>query len=404
MADTELRRSLTLPLITFYGLGTIIGAGIYVLVAKVAAYAGMHAPVSFFVAALLATFTGFSYAELSSRYPKSAGEAVYVQEGLGRRELSLVIGFLIILTGIVSAATIIKGFVGYLQVFVNVPDALAITLAAVALCGLAVWGISESVKAATMITLVEVGGLLFIVFVAGGSLSQLPDRWPELIPGTRTVVWEGILLGAFLAFYAFIGFEDMVNVAEEVKDPTRTLPKAILLALGAATVLYMLVALVVVLALPPAELAETRAPLATIYERTTGQPPTVITLISLFAIINGALIQIVMGARVLYGMSREGWIPRWLGSVHARTRTPHLATIVVTTIILVLALWFPLVALAKFTSFIILVVFAFINLSLIRIKRRHPSPAGARIYPAWIAWAGFVSTTAFVIYQLVALR
>jgi len=399
MTEPTLRRSLSLPLVTLYGLGTIIGAGIYVLVAKVAAQAGLYAPLSFLLAALLATFTGFSYAELTARYPKSAGEAVYVQEGLRRRELSLLVGFLIIITGVVSAATIVKGFVGYLHVFVAVPDAVAITLVVLALGGLAVWGISESVAAATLITLVEIGGLLFIIFVAGNSLTTLPARWPELVPPVDLVVWEGILLGAFLAFYAFIGFEDMVNVAEEVRDPTHVLPRAILLALAGATILYILVALVAVLALPPSELAETRAPLALIYERVTGQPPTLITLISLFAIINGALIQIVMGSRVLYGMSREGWIPTWLGRVHARTQTPHLATFLVAGVILVLALWFPLVALAKFTSFVILVVFALINLSLIRIKRRDPAPVDIRTYPAWIPWAGFVLTTAFVLYQ-----
>jgi len=400
MTEPALKRSLSLSLLTFYGLGTIVGAGIYVLVAKVAGQAGLYAPLSFLLAALLATFTGFSYAELSARFPKSAGEAVYVQEGLQRRELSLLVGILIIITGVVSGATIVKGFVGYLHVFVQVPDALAITLVVLALGALAVWGITESVAAATAITLVEVGGLLFIVAVGGDSLATLPDRWRELLPPADAAVWQGILLGAFLAFYAFIGFEDMVNVAEEVRDPVKTLPRAILLALGASTVLYILVALVAVLAMPPAELAETRAPLAVIYERSTGQSPTLITLISLFAIINGALIQIVMGARVLYGMSQEGWIPRWLGRVHGYTRTPHLATALITGILLVLALWFPLVQLAQFTSFVILVVFALINLSLVRIKRRDPHPTGVRVYPVWIPWTGFLSTTAFVLYQL----
>jgi APA family basic amino acid/polyamine antiporter len=403
ITEPTLKRSLSLALLTFYGLGTIVGAGIYVLVAKVAGYAGLYAPLSFLLAALLATFTGFAYAELSARYPKSAGEAVYVQEGLRRRELSLLVGFLIIVTGVVSAATIVNGFVGYLHVFVIIPDALAITLVVLLLGALALWGISESVMAATIITLVEVGGLLFIVYVGGDSLATLPTRWHELLPPADAAVWQGILLGAFLAFYAFIGFEDIVNVAEEVRDPVRVLPRAILLALAAASVLYILVALVAVLALPPAELAETRAPLALIYERTTGSPPTVISLISLFAIINGALIQIVMGSRVLYGMSREGWIPNWLGRVHARTQTPHFATVLVTGVILVLALWFPLVQLAKFTSFVILVVFALINLSLLRIKRRDPNPAGVRTYPVWIPWAGFLSTSAFVLYQLVTI-
>lgn len=403
MAEPTLKRSLSLALLTLYGLGTIVGAGIYVLVAKVAGQAGLYAPLSFLLAALLATFTGFSYAELSARFPKSAGEAVYVQEGLRRRELSLLVGVLIIVTGVVSGATIVKGFVGYLHVFAPVPDALAIILVVLVLGGLAVWGITESVATATAITLIEVGGLLYIVAVGGDSLATLPDRWRELLPPFEAGVWQGILLGAFLAFYAFIGFEDMVNVAEEVRDPVKTLPRAILLALGASTVLYILVALVAVLALPPAELAETRAPLAMIYERSTGQPPTVITLISLFAIINGALIQIVMGARVLYGMSQEGWIPRWLGRVHGRTQTPHLATVLITGILLMLALWFPLVALAKFTSFVILVVFALINVSLLRIKHRDPAPAAVRVYPAWIPWAGFLSTTGFLLYQLTHL-
>jgi amino acid transporter len=403
MTEPTLKRSLSLPLLTFYGLGTIIGAGIYVLVARVAAYAGLYAPLSFLLAALLAAFTGFSYAELTARYPKSAGEAVYVQEGLRRRELSLLVGFLIIVTGVVSAATIVNGFVGYLHIFVPVPDALAITLVVLVLGGLALWGINESVVAATVITLIEVGGLLFIVFVAGDSLATLPARLPELVPPADPAVWQGILLGAFLAFYAFIGFEDMVNVAEEVRDPVRTLPRAILLTLAAATALYILVALVAVLALPPAELAETRAPLALIYERSTGQPPTLITVISLFAIVNGALIQIVMGSRVLYGMSREGWIPGWLGRVHARTRTPHFATALVAAAILVLALWFPLEALARFTSFVILMVFALINLALTRIKRRDPHPPGVRLYPAWIPWCGFLSTSGFVLYQFADL-
>jgi amino acid transporter len=170
-----------------------------------------------------------------------------------------------------------------------------------------------------------------------------------------------------------------------------------------STVLYLLVALVAVLALPPAELAQSRAPLALIYERATGSAPTLISLISIFAVVNGALIQIIMASRVLYGMSREGWLHRALGKVHARTRTPLLATAVATAIVLTLALWLPLVTLAKATSFVILIVFALVNLSLVRIKRKHPRPEGIRIYPAWIPLAGFLSATGFVLFQLYQL-
>lgn len=401
--STELKRSLSLTQITLYGLGTILGAGIYVLVGKVAGLAGLYAPVSFIVAAVLAGLTGLSYAELSARYPKSAGEAVYVQEGLRRRALSVLVGFLIILTGVVSAATIANGFVGYLHVFVAVSDWLAITLLVLLLGALAAWGISESVMAASLITLVEVGGLVLVIVVAGGSLGELPARLPELIPPPDTGVWLGIMLGAFLAFYAFIGFEDMVNVAEEVKDPSRVLPLAILIAIVVSTILYLLVSLVAVLALPPAELAQSRAPLALIYERATGSAPVLISLISIFAVVNGALIQIIMAARVLYGMSREGWLHGAFGKVHPFTRTPLLATAVATAIVLTLALWLPLMTLAKATSLVILVVFALINLSLVRIKRRQPRPPGIKIYPAWIPLAGFLSTTGFVLFQVYRL-
>ncbi len=306
-AAAELERALSLPLLTLYGLGTILGAGIYVLVGKVAGYAGLHAPVAFLVAAGLAALTGFFYAELAARHPKSAGEAEYVQEGLRRRALSVLVGFLIVFTGLVSAATIANGFVGYLHVFVPVPSGLAVALLVLALGALAAWGIRESVWAATVITLVEIFGLVFILAVAGGQgLAALPARWPELLPPWEAAAWHGILLGGFLAFYAFIGFEDMVNVAEEVKDPQRVLPKAILWSIALATLLYLAVALLAVLALPPPALAASGAPLALLYERATGEPPTLISAISLFAVVNGALIQIVMSARVLYGMSREG--------------------------------------------------------------------------------------------------
>lgn len=397
-AQPQLKRSLSLTLMICYGLGTILGAGIYVLVGKVAANAGLFAPIAFIVAAVVATFTGLSYAELAARFPRSAGAALYVQQGLNRVWLSVLAGFLIILTGIVSAATLANGFVGYLHVFIALPDWLIITLLILTLGLIAAWGISESVTVAAVITAIEIAGLLLILGVAGDSLAALPERLPELLPPLEVQAWQGIMLGAFLAFYAFIGFEDMVNVAEEVKDPQRTLPRAILISLGVATVLYVLVALVAVLALPLPELTQTRVPLALIYERATGAAPWLISVISLFAVVNGALIQIIMASRLLYGMSREGWLPAIFGRVHDRTRTPLLSTVVITAVVLILALWLPLVTLAKATSYIILILFALIQFALWRIKRR--APAG---YPLWIPVAGFFTTSGLVIVQTVSL-
>jgi amino acid transporter len=400
--ETTLRRALGLGALTFYGLGTILGAGIYVLVGKVAGYAGLYAPVAFLVAGLIAAFTAFSYAELAARYPHSAGEAVYVHEGLRLRALSTLVGALIVAAGVVSCATLVNGFVGYLEVFVRLPRWLVIAAIVVALGALAAWGIRESVRAASLITVVEIAGLLLVLAVAAPELAALPSRLPQLLPPPQAGVWSGILLGAFVAFYAFLGFEDMVNVAEEVREPQRTVPRAIFLALGVATALYLLVALAAVLSLPPEQLARTDAPLAEMYVRATGQAPLLISVISLFAVLNGALIQIIMGARVLYGMSHRGWLPRRLGRISPRTRTPVTATAAVTLMVLALAIAFPLLALAKATSFFILIVFALVNLSLLRVKRRAPTVAGVRSYPLWMPLAGLVCTVGLLTFQAAA--
>ncbi len=398
-----LRRALNVAFLTFYGLGTILGAGIYVLVGKIAGIAGLYAPVAFLVAGIVAAATAFSYAELSARYPKCAGEAVYVQEGFGLRPLSLVVGLLLVVSGLVSSATLVNGFVGYLDIFVDWPGWMVIALIVAGLGALATWGIKESAIVATVVTLIEIAGLFLILAVSAESLATFPARLPELLPPFETAAWAAIAAAAFLAFYAFIGFEDMVNVAEEVRDPRHAMPRAILLAMVVASALYLLIATAAVLALPAAELAATDAPLALIFERETGQAPVVIALISLFAVVNGALVQIIKCARVLYGMSEAGWLPRWLGRVHARRRTPHYATALVTVALRVLALWLPLVTLAKATSFTVLIVFTLIHITLLRVKRREPAPPGIRAYPAWIPAAGFVLTSAMLAFQTLSV-
>ena len=396
----ELKRSLSLPMLTFYGLGTILGAGIYVLIGEVAGLAGLYTPLAFLLASVLAAFTAFSYAELSARYPVSAGEAVYVQRAFGRKEWSRLIGLSIVVIGMISSATLVKGFVGYLHVFVDVPGWLVIVSFTLFLGAVAAWGIQQAAWLALISTFMEIGGLLLVLWAGHDIWGELPARLPELWPPMESVAWMGIAAGAFVAFYAFIGFEDIVNVAEEVKQPRRNLPLAVLLALVIATLLYMAVALTAVLAVPAADLAGSSAPLALIYERSTGQDPVFISLISLSAVINGALIQIIMATRILYGMSRQQWLPQWLGRVHPVTRTPLLATVLVTLIILILALWLPLLTLAETTSFITLLVFAMVNLSLWRVKRREPPPEGIRVYPLWLPVVGALACMAFVLFKL----
>jgi amino acid transporter len=392
-----LSRRLNLPLLTFYGLGTTIGAGIFVLVGKVAGRAGLWAPVSFLVASLLAAFTAFSFAELVARYPRSAGEALYVREGFRSHRLALIVGLMVVLSGVVSSATIVNGSVGYINEFAAVPHALSVVLLLALLTGLAIWGIGESVTVAAVFTVLEIGGLVLVIWAAKGSLVDLPARGGELLPPFESGAWIGIMAGAMLAFFAFLGFEDLVNVAEEARDVTRTMPAAILLTLAVTTLLYVLVSTVAVLTVPPAELAGSSAPLATLYERSTGGGSAIVSGIAVFAVLNGALIQMIMASRVVYGLADQGELPAALAWVHPRTHTPLVATALVAGIILMLALFFPLEGLAEATSVIVLIVFTLVNLALVLIKRRGtPPPAGVRTFPVWIPAIGFVASAGFL--------
>ncbi len=395
-----LKRSLSLTLLTLYGLGNILGAGIYVLVGKVVGTAGIFTPWSFLLASVLAGLTAFSYAELASRYPVSAGEAVYLQAGFDFRYLSAGVGILIILAGIVSAAAISRGFVGYFQQFLAWPDALVVVALVAILGALASWGIVESVRVAALFTLIEIFGLGLIVVVAWPPLDVLGESLGALAGPADADAWHGILLGGILAFYAYIGFEDMVNVAEEVRDPLRNMPRAILLALVVSTLLYTAVSLVAISSGALAELGASNAPLALIYERAAGRAPVLISAIALAAVVNGALIQIIMASRVCYGLARQGWIPALLGRVEARTRTPVVATVLVAALVLVMALLLPVETLARFTSLLLLIVFALINLALWRIQRNPTLTHAGFCVPAWLPLAGFASSTAFFLYQL----
>ena len=362
-----LKRTLSLPVVTFYGLGTIVGAGIYVLIGKVAGLAGDKLGYAFLIAGFIAAFTAFSYSELASRFPKSAGEALYIEKAFGSARLARAVGWLVVLTGIVSAATIANGFTGYLAIFVIVPAPLAITVLVLGLGAVAAWGIKQSALLITLITIAEIGGLIYVAY-AGLAVSE-PQNITTAIAlpvGTEII---GILLGAFLAFYAFIGFEDMVNLVEEVKNPRRMLPLAILTAISVAIVLYVLVALVALYAVPASVLAASDAPLTAIVQA-GGFSPRLITLISLVAVINGALVQIIMASRVIYGMARQGIAYAWFGHVAEVTQTPVNATGLTVVAVLVFALWLPLTTLAQLTSFIVLAIFTLVNAGLIVIKWR----------------------------------
>jgi len=396
---TGLKRSVSLPLIVFYGLGNILGAGIYVLIGEVAAVAGYDTPTSFLFSALVVIATALSYAELVSRFPRSAGEAAYVQQAYGREYLSTIIGLLICLAGIVSSAALAKGFVGYLAILLPVDEVKVILVLATVLALIAIWGISESIKIVALITILEIAGLLAVI-ISGldTSLSQTVDT--ALVEQTS---WSGVWFGAFLAFYAFLGFEDMVNIAEEVKRPRLYLPVAIIIVLVLATLLYTLVSFVVVRVVTPTELAASKAPLALIVNRALGFGGTAIALIGLLAVINGALAQIIMSSRVLFGMARQGLIPSILGQVWPQTRTPVLATVVASIAVAVLAVLLPVVSLAAVTSLLILVVFILVNSALLRIKINQKGGPVPFEVPIWVPVAGIVTTAGLAVFSVLMI-
>lgn len=400
-SDTpRLKRSLSLTQIVLYGLGTTVGAGIYALLGEVVGKAGLFTPVSFAVALLLVSFTALTFAELVGRFPKSAGEAVYVHKGFDSRHLALVVGLLVVASGTVSSAALINGFLGYAMEFVDIPRTVMI-VGLVGVIGLLVaWGIAESVNVAVFITVAEIGGLVLVVGAGWDGMETLPSRWREFVPPADMGAWTGIFAGTLLAFYAFLGFEDMVNVAEEVKDARRVLPLGIVITLVLTLVLYIAVSLSAVANVPLDELAASSAPLALVFERTSTLPSGVISAIGIFAIINGALIQIIMASRVLYGLASQGWLPAALARVHPVTHTPLLATALIVVPVLILALWFSIAPLAEMTSLIALTVFSLVNLSLLLVKRRDPHPSGVRIYPAWVPVAGFVASAGFLLQEI----
>ena len=392
----NLRRSLSLPQLVLYGIGTTIGAGIYALVGEISAVAGWLSPWSFLVASAMAALTALSFAELSSRFPRAAGAALYVEQGFGSQHLAMLVGCLVIACGVVSSAALMNGFAGYLTDFVRLGDAFVMTLGVIVLCGLAIWGIKQSAWAAAMISVVEVGGLIWVTTLSLGATELRSADWSRFLPSSSDAL--PILSGAILSFYAYIGFEDMVEVAEEVRDVRRTLPRAILITLVTTSVVYVVLLGSMLLAVGPEAIAASSAPLAYVHQLLTGSRSNVLGVIALFAIINGALIQIIMASRVIYGLASRGQLPAVLGRVSARWQTPALATLIVSAGVLTLALTGQLAGLAEATSLLMLLVFCLINLALWRVQGRAPAPEGAFKVPRFVPPIAFVVCAFFVVH------
>ena len=335
MARTTLERRIGPGLLTAYGVGIMVGAGIYVLVGAVAAQAGTWAPLSFVLAGLIAAPSALSYAELSTRMPEAAGEAAYVAHGLRSHTLAVLVGLAIVAAGTISAAAVLRGGVGYLTSVVPLPVPATTLAVGFVLIGVALVGVLESLAVAAVFTAIEVIGLALVIWAGAAALPSGDWQAPA------TIAWTGIGAGATLAFFAFIGFEDMVNMAEEVKQPERTMPRAIVLALVITAALYGLVAWAAVRSVPVAELAGSEQPLALVWARATGGPAAPLALIAVAAALNGVLAQVIMASRVLFGLGRRSAALAVFHDVHPRFGTPTLATILVGAAVLAGALVLP---------------------------------------------------------------
>lgn len=365
-----LERSMGLRSLIFYGTGTILGAGIFVVVGEVVGAAGVLAPVAYVAAALVAFTTALSFAELGARIPDAGGPIEFAERAFGRDWLAVTTGWFMIVANIVSAATIVTGFVAYLNSFVSVPDWMAIVGLVVAITAVAAIGIKQSAWFMTLTTLVGIVALLAVLWATRDNLVAAPAK---LISGEG---WgadaaTGILAGAFLAIYSFIGFGDMVQTGEEVKDVKRTMPRGIIASLVIVFVFYLAVSLALVGGDDIQGIADAEAPLVEAVAQ-QGWPGLPIAIASLFVIVNGALAQIVAASRMMMDMARDdrSAMPKRIERIDPRTNTPLLATLIVGGVVLALALFFPLKTLASGTSLAILLVFLVCNASLWKLKQR----------------------------------
>jgi len=365
---SELKRHMGLFQLTMYGTGLILGAGIYVLIGEATGFAGDSVWIAFVMGSIVALFAGFSYAELSSVFPKAAAEYVFIKNAFKNNFFAFLIGWLTAITSIITAATVALGFGGYFAEFVNIP----IIISAIGLlCILSIVnfiGIRESAWTNTIFTIIEASGLILIIVIGFTFASPEPVNYTESPSGL-----SGIVIAFVLIFFAFIGFEDMANIAEEVKKPKKTLPKAIILSVVISGILYVLVSLAVVRVVNWEELATSAAPMALVAERGLGSEAHILlSAIALFAITNTVLITLVAGSRIFYGMAKEKVFPAILERVHLKTKTPWIAVIVILITSIAFSLVGDIVIVANITVFAIVITFAAVNLSVIVLRYTEP--------------------------------
>jgi len=362
----KLKRVLGLFEATMYGIGIILGAGIYVLIGKAAGIAGNAVWLSFLVSAIIAALTGLSYAELSSMFPKSAAAFVYTSRAFKKKILSFVMGWLSVYIIIVSAAAVSLGFGGYFNALTGMPIVSAALVLVAILSVINFWGIKESATLNVVFTLIELAGLALIIFLGFGYLGSID--YFEAPAGL-----SGVMTAAILVFFAYLGFENLADVSEEVKNATHTMPKALLLSVIITTIIYIAVSISAVSILPWQQLGASSAPLADVASKAMPGSAGLLSAIALFATANTVLFLLVAGSRILYGMSREHALHEALRRVHPTRNTPWISVALIGMLTLAFTLIGSIQIVAELTNFGAFLVFMFINLSVIALRFNRPN-------------------------------
>lgn len=367
-----LKRVIGGKLLFLFILGDMVGGGIYALIGEVGGEVGGAIWAAFLAAFVLALLTAFAYAELVTKYPRAAGAALYVNKAFGVEFITFMVAFMVMASGITSASALAKAFAGdYFATFIDLPILGVALVFIVILAAINLVGISESVKLNALFTLIEIAGLLLIIvlgIIALAAGDADPGRALEFKEGNSPLLL--IAGGATLAFYALIGFEDSVNVAEETKEPSRVFPRALFGGMLVAGTIYLIIALLASMVVPTGQLAGSDAPLLEVVKvADVGIPLRLFAVIALFALSNGALINMIMASRLVYGMANQGIVPRVFNSVLPGRRSPWAAIAFTTALAIILVITGDLGVLADTTVMLLLIVFAMVNISVLVLRK-----------------------------------
>lgn len=368
MGKKKLKRSLGFWDVFLFGIGSVVGAGIYAIIGEAAALSGNMLWLSFILAATVALLTGLSYAEFVSRFPDAGGSYEYIKQGLGPK-IGLVMSIFISFTGIIAAAAIAISFADYLSRLVDLPE----TVIVIGIIGLMAFfniiGSKYSSYYNAFATIVTILGLAVVIGVS------IPDVGRVDILKTNDNGWIGILAGGALIFFSYIGFEDLVKMAEETKNPKKNMPKALLLSSLAVLAIYVLIAICAVNVLDWQELARSRGPLAAVTETKIGSMgATALVIVALFATSKTILSNILGTSRMLYDVARDSeidWLKKFT-TISGFGNVPNYAILTIAGIAVAFGLIGNLTVVASISNIFIFIVFGTVNIALIKFRIDNP--------------------------------